>query len=143
MTTRLIYLLENDFQQNLANVLNKEDFSDQNVVFFVELRKMDDQLVPMIADLSKMRLIKAKKRIESWIREKVKGIDHFEVFTFDGHPSRTNPSYRLDLSGTEKVNVSLAPQNENRFIPYLKHNAGSHQIFYLSLGDFNDQDING
>ena len=143
MNTRLIYLLEEDFRRDLAYILNKEDFSGQNVIFFVELRKVDDQVIPMISDLVKIRLDKAKVRLEKWVRNNVNSLEHFEVLVFDGRPSRTNPNIQLNFSSTEDFHVFLEPRNEYRLAPYLKYNAGAHQVRYLSLGDFNDQDISG
>lgn len=143
MTTRLIYLLEEDFRYHLADVLNEEDFSNQKVVFFVELRKMDDQVIPMISDLVKIRLKKAEDRLIKWIEKNVTDLENFEVHAFDGKPSKSNPGYKLNFANNEDFHVLVTPDNEYRLAPYLKHNAGVHQVRYLSLGDFKDQDING
>lgn len=143
MSTRLIYLLEEDFQHDLANILNQEDLKGKNVVFFVELRKVDDQLIPMIDGLPKLRLRKAEDRIKKWIRKNIKGLESFSVLVFDDRPSRSNPDYNFLELPENDFHVLVPPHNEIRLAPYLKHNAGIHQIKHLSLGDFTDEGING
>lgn len=142
MGTRLIYLLEEDFKHDLAEVLSQENLAGQNVIFFVELRKVDEQLVPMIADFSKLRLKKAEKRFRDWIKKNIKGLENFQVMVFDGRPSRSNPNFDLTKLDKSDFHVLVTPKNESRLTSYLKYNTGIHQIRYLSLGDFNDEDIN-
>lgn len=142
MGTRLIYLLEEDFREGLADVLNQEDLGGQDVVFFVELRKVDEQIIPMIADLPKLRLEKAERRFREWIKENVKGLKNFRVMVFDGRPSKSNPRMNFKEKDELDLHVLVTPKNESRLTSYLKYNTGVHQIRHLSLGDFNDEDIN-
>lgn len=142
MNLRLVYIREEDLQERLVRSLNSIHFKDVKVLFFIELKEVDEKVIPMISDLSKLRLRKAESRIREWLTESVPHIKSFEVLVFDGRPTRYNPSYQLLINGDEGIQVFLDPKHELRIAPYLKHHAGAHQIKYMSLGDFSDQDLN-
>lgn len=142
MNLRLIYIREEDLREQLVEVLNNIQFEDVEVLFFIELKEVDEKKIPMISDLSKLRLRKAESRIRKWLNERVPEIQNFEVLVFDGRPTRNNPNYQLLIKKGDGVHVFINPKHELRIAPYLKHHAGAHQIKYMSLGDFSDQDLN-
>jgi hypothetical protein len=143
MNLRLIYIKEEDLEQQLIDTLKQISFGEVRVLFFVELKEVDEKAVPMIADLLKLRVFKAEKRITEWIENHSSHIDNFEVLAFDGHPTRSNPSYKLSIMGDQKIDVLLNPEYKTRIAPYLKYHAGAHQVKYLSLGDFSEENLNG
>lgn len=143
MDLRLIYIKEEDLNQQLVDTLKQISFKENRVLFFVELKDVDDEIVPMISDLSNLRIVKAEKRITKWIKNHSNHIDNFEVLVFNGHPTRSNPNYKLTFENSEGVHVLINPEYMPRIAPYLKHHAGAHQVKYLSLGDFSEENLNG
>jgi hypothetical protein len=142
MALRIIYIKEVNLNDLLAAQLKMVRFEEEPVIFFVELREVDEKLIPMISDLPALRLRKAERRIVKWINDKLDHIDKFEVSVFNGRPNKSNPRYSLSIEDDQKLDVILNSGHEPRFANYLNHYAGSDQIKYLSLGDFNGQDIN-
>lgn len=136
MDLRIIYIEEKDLNENLVKQLVQIKFEDVRVLFFVELKEVDSNLVPMISDLPLIRIEKAERRIRKWLEEHVAHISNYEVLVFHGPPSRTNPKFKLSVNKNAKLNVLVHPEHESRIAPYLYHHAGAHQIKYFSLGDF-------
>ena len=142
MDLRIVYITEKDLNDQLVEQLKNISFEDVRVLFFVELGEVDYQLLPMISDVANLRLRKAERRINKWLEEGLDHINHFEVLTFNGRPTKTNPNYTLTLQKNQELNVLLSPEHEPRIAPYLNQHAGAHQIKYLSLGDFSGEDMN-
>lgn len=142
MALKLIYIKEINLNDLLEEQLKKVKFEDDLVLFYVELKEFDEKLIPMISDLPDLRLRKVERRVTRWIKEKIGHIKNFEVLVFNGRPNKLNPKYDLSIEAGQRFDVLLNPGHEPRFANYLNHFAGSHQIKYLSLGDFSDQDIN-
>ncbi|GEM_PF-2663728 len=141
MNLHLVYIQESDLNSQLVKTLDQVYVKDDKVLFFVELKEVDEKSIPMIVDLMSLRLRKAERRIKSWLQQHIENLKNYEVLVFNGKPSRTNPSYNLSVSKQDGVHVIIDPKHENRIAPYLRQHAGSHQIKYLSLGDFNGEDL--
>ena len=141
MKTRLIYVREEDLQQSLIDSLKNIDFTGYELLFFVELKEVDDRVMPMLANVSKIRLKKGEKIITQWISDYLPNINDFKVQVFDGHPTKSNPSFDLTFSKDTGLHVILNRKNENRILSYLRHRAASHEIKYLSIGDFTEENL--
>lgn len=136
MKTRLIYIREEEMSDELGAIIARFTGVGENLLFFVELKALEDNNVPMISDLSDLRLNKAEQRIKDWLEELIAPELVWELVVFEGKPTKNNPDYGWVIN-QQKLKVFVHPANELRLIPFLKSRIAPDQLRFFGFEEFN------
>jgi len=131
MDARLLYIRENEMNSDLSRILNSVEKSAVRFLILVEMSSIHDDTMPMINGLREIRLNKVKDKIQEWFKENLTDNIDFELFVFEGKPSKENPPVILD--GINKLYVFVDCSNDIRIVPFLKAQLRPEKIAFFSL----------
>lgn len=118
---------------DLSRILNAVEKSDTRFFILVEIKPTHHDSMPMINGLKEIRLNKVKDIIATWFKENLSNEINFELFVFEGKPSKDNPP--VILNGINKLNVFVNSSNDIRVVPFLKAQLQPEKITFLSICD--------
>jgi len=116
---------------DLSRILNSVEKSAVRFLILVEMSSIHDDTMPMINGLREIRLNKVKDKIQEWFKENLTDNIDFELFVFEGKPSKENPPVILD--GINKLYVFVDCSNDIRIVPFLKAQLRPEKIAFFSL----------
>ncbi len=140
MNTRLIYVREEEMSEELGAMLAQHTSVNEYLLFLVELKAVDDHNVPMISDLSDLRLNKAEQVIKEWLEDFVAPDLNWKLVVFEGKPAKNNPDFTFG-SKFHKINVFVHPENELRLIPFLKNRVEPNKLYFFNFDQFNTRNL--
>ncbi len=140
MNTRLIYIREEEMSGEFGAMLTQHDNTNEYLLFLVELKAVDDHNVPMISDLSDLRLNKAEEQIKQWLEDFVATDLNWKLVVFEGKPAKNNPDFTFD-SNYQKINIFVHPENELRLIPFLRNRVAPNKLYFFNFDQFNNRNF--
>lgn len=132
MNTWLVYIREEEMTGEFGTMLAQLNNANDYLLFLVELKAVDDHIVPMISDLSDLRLNKAELVIKEWLEDFVAPDLNWKLVVFEGEPAKNNPDFTFG-SKLKKINVFVQPENELRLIPFLKTRVAPNNLYFYNF----------
>jgi hypothetical protein len=131
MEAHLLYIRENEMNDDLSRILNAVERSQIRFFILVEINPIQDDSMPMINGLKEIRLNKVEDKIEHWFKENLSRNIDFELSVFEGKPRKGYPS--ISLVGINKLLVFVDSSNDLRIVPFIKTQLKPSEITFLSI----------
>ena len=139
MEARLLYIRENEMNNNLSSILNAVNMKDVRFFILVEIKPIQDDSMPMINGLKEIRLNKVNDKIEDWFTENLPNKINFELSVFEGKPTKEKPP--VSLKGIKKLFVFIDSSNDIRIVPFLKAQLSPEEIVFFQINDLEKIDL--